>query len=152
MKKLSVSVFLFFFVFSAYSQNEQVNAEPVAEEKQESTQDESGPVSPQTDDEVKKLTDKLNELLEKSAKRDAETDRQKLEIEQLRNEINTLKSENETQKSEEVKAPEKKDEKIVKFKPYGFFELYGYGTDALFQYNDLMLFVKDENGSTSNIS
>jgi len=151
MKKLSVSVFLFFFVFSAYSQNEQVNAEPVAEEKQESTQDESGPVSPQTDDEVKKLTDKLNELLEKSAKRDAETDRQKLEIEQLRNELNTLKSENETKKSEEAKE-EKKKEKVLEFKPYGFFELYGYGNDVQFMSNDVAVYVLDDSKSTGNIS
>lgn len=123
--------------------------EPKADEPKAESEEEKVDAEKQ----VEALTKQMKELAESVKKRDAE-------MELLKNELNNMKAKMEApkveekvaEKKEEVKAPEKKDEKIVKFKPYGFFELAGYATDALFQYNDLMLYVKDENGSTSNIS
>jgi len=70
------------------------------------------------------------------------------ELEELKAEITKMKAE---------KKPEsKKDEKLsgdpIMFKPYGFIELYGWANDAQFVSNDLVIYVKDEKGSTANLS
>ncbi|HRQ71072.1 MAG TPA: DcaP family trimeric outer membrane transporter, partial [bacterium] len=126
--------------------------EPKAEEtKAEEAKAEADEVDPE--EQVVTLTKDLEELKKGLEKRDAEIELLKKEFNNLKTKVEAPKVEEKVaEKKEEVKAPEKKEEKIVKFKPYGFFELAGYATDSTFQYNDLMLFVKDENGSTSNIS
>ncbi len=104
-------------------------------------------------EQVVTLTKDLEELKKGLEKKDAELELLKKELNNLKVKVETPKVEEKAaEKKEEAKVPEKKDEKAIKFKPYGFFELYGYGTDALFKYNDLVLSVENEKGSTSNIS
>lgn len=70
------------------------------------------------------------------------------ELEELKAEVAKMKA--------ETKPEAKKDEKLsgdpIMFKPYGFIELYGWANDAQFVSNDLTIFVKDEAGSTANLS
>jgi|GEM_PF-754315 len=77
------------------------------------------------------------------------------DLKTLAKELEDLKAE--VAKMKEEKKPEvKKDVKLsgdpIMFKPYGFFELYGWANDAQFLSNDLTIYVKDENGSTANLS
>ncbi len=156
MKKFWILMVSLFAVLVLTAQ-EPAKPQPKAEEpkaketKAEEAKAEADEVDPE--EQVVTLTKDLEELKKGLEKRDAEIELLKKEFNNLKTKVEAPKVEEKVaEKKEEVKAPEKKEEKIVKFKPYGFFELAGYATDSTFQYNDLMLFVKDENGSTSNIS
>ncbi len=90
------------------------------------------------------------------------------ELSQLKEELSSLKKEflllKETVSAEkELKpepelepvsedVPEKEERKAVRIKPYGFVELYGYGNDAQFLSNDLMVYVVDEDRSVFGMS
>ncbi|HPA56552.1 MAG TPA: DcaP family trimeric outer membrane transporter [bacterium] len=156
MKKFWVLMISLFAVLVLTAQ-EPAQPQPKAEEpKAEETKAEEAKAEPDEvdpEEQVVTLTKDLEELKKGLEKRDAEIELLKKEFNNLKTKVEAPKVEEKVaEKKEEPKSPEKKDEKIVKFKPYGFFELAGYGTDSLFTYNDLMLFVNDENGSTSNIS
>lgn len=165
-KRMFLSMILLFSL--VLSAQEPAQAEPkaeepkVAEEKAEEPKadvetaeepkaEEEKAEEPEAEDRVEVLTKQMNELAESIKKRDAE-------MELLKSELSNMKAKMEAPEvkenvAEKVQPPEKKEEApIVKFKPYGSIELAGYGSDAQFMSNDLMLYVEDEKGSTSNIT
>lgn len=118
------------------------SALPPAEEKKETA--------------VEELAKEIEQLKKESEKRDQELLKNRSEVDVLREELKKMKEDRDKEKAvekiEKKLAEDKKPEKVLTFKPYGFFELYGYGNDAKFSFNDLMVYVSDEKGSTGNIS
>lgn len=105
---------------------------------------------------LNELAKQIEQLKKDSEKRDQELLKNRSEMDILKEELKRIKEEKAkeiaVEKIEKKLSEDKKPEKTITFKPYGFFELYGYGNDASFSYNDLMIYVSDEKKSTSNIS
>ena len=135
---------------TAEPSREEKKAEP---EKKETAETEE--VVPEKIAETEKKPEALKEV-EKAepVKEIAETPEK--DIKTLTKELEDLKAEVAKMKAEEKPAEKKKDEKLsgdpIMFKPYGFIELYGWANDAQFVSNDLTIYVKDEKGSTANLS
>lgn len=144
MKKLLFAVFVLSASFLLYSQDLPV-VEPVVPAENE-----------KNDSEIKKLAEQVEQIKKESELRDKELQKNRSEMEILKEELKKIKEEkNKEQAVEKLKKKldeDKKPEKAVIFKPYGFFELYGYMNDAHFFSNELMVYVKDEKKSTANIS
>lgn len=140
------------------SQEAPAAEQPAKDSAAQTTQEtaSSQPAEEKKETSVEELAKKFEELKKESEKRDQELLKNRSEMDTLKEELKRMQEERNKEKAvekvEKKLAEDKKPEKVLTFKPYGFFELYGYGNDAKFSFNDLMVYVSDEKGSTGNIS
>ncbi|MGI6395410.1 MAG: DcaP family trimeric outer membrane transporter [bacterium] len=138
-------------------QTEEAQSEDEEDEEDEAEEDEEGEAAEDEEEDEAEAEGEAETEEEKTGESEKQQlDAQKIEaleksIEELKKEVSALKSQSEKPKDEKKKTAKKEEKKVI-FKPYGTIELYGYGTDALFTHNDLILYTKDEKGTTSNIS
>ncbi|HNW83566.1 MAG TPA: DcaP family trimeric outer membrane transporter [bacterium] len=161
MKKMFLLSIILFMTIGLFSE-EKPAAEapkPVAEEPTAvaAEQPATAPVEEKKDStDLNELAKQLEQLKKDSEKRDQELLKNRSEMDILKEELKRIKEEKTKEKAvekiEKKLSEDKKPEKTITFKPYGFFELYGYGNDAVFSYNDLMVYVSNEKKSTANIS
>ena len=150
MKKLFFMVVIVFFtLFSLFGEEK-------AETKEKKERGDKAKVEIEEEEEIEEkeqnnILEQIEELRKRSEDRDAEIESLKKELVELKaqKEVSEIKGTGE--RAEKEKESEK-EEKVVNFKPYGFVELVGYANDAHFMSNDLLIYVKNEDRSTANMS
>jgi hypothetical protein len=131
-------------------------SEPEQEETEEVAQEEETPVAEEPDENIPVINE-LSALKEEVSSLKGDMKKWQEESFALKKELLLLKEAASAEKktvivAEVLTESKEKGEKVVKIKPYGFIEIYGYGNDAKLMSNDLMVYVLDQEGSVFGMS